>query len=489
MKKICLLSIIGMLLLSLNTVVTSSSFNNGIQTDFDPLVDVSITVEIKTIRFLDINDLYMSIKASQDDTPNFYVKVFINDIEFTSNVWNNTKYVYDPQWSATLNVPDDQEFVNVKIQLWSDDVPYDISGDRDTYDVNLVYSIKTGHWTGDDSIGDPSGYGRLCGCDDGTIYGNDRNCELWFDITQNDYDGDHIPYWIEVNSLGTDPTINDSTLDPDHDNISTYWEYKWGYDPLKWEDHKNIDPDNDSINNIEEFLTSQWLSDPFRRDLFLEMDYMDVSPNGEQSIVPEASREQLKNPFHRRNIVFHFDTGELNGGELIPFDPLISFDEVIPLYNQYFLHNDSTTWRRGVFHYGIYVYSTKPNGYGFSGDVEPFMGYLPGTNSFIISSKQMEKNTRLSSKSLEYFYAAATMHEMGHTMGIRNGHPPGCDVQLSKYPWQPGWWIYRTYKSIMNYHYTYRIFDYSDGSHGVRDFDDWSNLNFSHFEIPENYAQ
>jgi hypothetical protein len=489
MKKIYLLSIIGMLLLSLNTVVTSSSFNNGILTDFDPLVDVSVTVEIKTIRFLDINDLHMSLRAPQDDTPNFYVKVFINDIEFTSNVWSNTKYVYDPQWSATLNVPDDQEFVNVKIQLWSGDVPYDISGDRDTYDVNLLYSIKTGHWSGDDSIGDPSGYGRLCGCDDGTIYENDRDCELWFDITQNDYDGDHIPYWIEVNSLGTDPAINDSALDPDHDNISTYWEYKWGYDPLKWDDHKNIDPDNDSINNIEEFLTSQWFSDPFRRDLFLEMDYMDVSPNGEQSIVPEASREQLKNPFHRRNIVFHFDTGELNGGELIPFDPLISFDKVIPLYNQYFLHNDSTTWRRGVFHYGIYVYSTKPNGYGFSGDVEPFMGYLPGTNSFIISSKQMEKNARLSSKSLEYFYAAATMHEMGHTMGIRNGHPPGCDVQLSKYPWQPGWWIYRTYKSIMNYHYTYRIFDYSDGSHGVRDFDDWSNLNFSHFEIPENYAQ
>jgi hypothetical protein len=183
--------------------------------------------------------------------------------------------------------------------------------------------------------------------------------------------------------------------------------------------------------------------------------------------------------------VFHFDTGELNGGELVPFDSLISIDEVIPLYNQYFLHNDSTTWRRGVFHYGIYVYSTKPNGYGFSGDVEPFMGYLPGTNSFIISSKQMEKNDRISSKSLEYFYAAATMHEMGHTMGIRNGHPPGCDVQLSKYPWQPGWWIYRTYQSIMNYHYTYRIFDYSDGSHGIRDFDDWSNLNLSHFEIPE----
>ena len=50
--------------------------------------------------------------------PDFFVKVFINDIEFTSNVWRDTKYVYDPDWSATLNVPDEQEFVNIKIQLF-----------------------------------------------------------------------------------------------------------------------------------------------------------------------------------------------------------------------------------------------------------------------------------------------------------------------------------------------------------------------------------
>jgi hypothetical protein len=35
----------------------------------------------------------------------------------------------------------------------------------------------------------------------------------------------------------------------------------------------------------------------------------------------------------------------------------------------------------------------------------------------------------------------------------------------------------------MNYHYTYKILDYSDGSNGGRDFDDWSNLDFNYFEI------
>ncbi|GAH22845.1 unnamed protein product, partial [marine sediment metagenome] len=70
--------------------------------------------------------------------------------------------------------------------------------------------------------------------------------------------------------------------------------------------------------------------------------------------------------------------------------------EILELYENYFLHNDKDNWRRSVFHYGLIVYRCKPNGYGFSGDVEPYMGYIPGTNGFIISSSQMEKNARWS---------------------------------------------------------------------------------------------
>jgi len=42
----------------------------------------------------------------------------------------------------------------------------------------------------------------------------------------------------------------------------------------------------------------------------------------------------------------------------------------------------------------------------------------------------------------------------------------------------------------MNYRYTYRIIDYSDGYHGKGDYKDWSNLDFeffknTHFEWPK----
>ena len=87
-------------------------------------------------------------------------------------------------------------------------------------------------------------------------------------------------------------------------------------------------------------------------------------------------------------------------------------------------------------------------------------------------------------ETLDWFHASVIMHEMGHNFGIRFGYPSGCDNQNTKYPWQLGWYLYRNYESIMNYRYTYEILDYSDGSHGNRDFDDWSNINLSYFELP-----
>ena len=74
------------------------------------------------------------------------------------------------------------------------------------------------------------------------------------------------------------------------------------------------------------------------------------------------------------------------------------------------------------------------------------------------------------------------MHELGHTLGIFGNRPPGCDDQGGKYPWQLGWWLNRPYKSCMNYGYTYYLVDYSDGSRGKRDFDDWHNIDLQHFE-------
>ncbi|MDG6228767.1 MAG: hypothetical protein QCH96_02245 [Candidatus Thermoplasmatota archaeon] len=480
--------------------------------DLDPLVDLTVTFELLKIRSLEKKDNHLNVREYIDkySYPDFYVKVWINDEMFKSPIWRNTRYVYDPDWKVTSNVPDDEEWVNITIQLWDwnlgRDQKCDISGyqqgGKDSYDVEIKYSLKTGHWMGDDYAeqyflnADPSGYGRLNGCDDGSIYQHDFDAELWFDIYQNDFDGDGIPYWTEVNVFGTDPTIDDRGRDDDGDGVPIEWEWKWGhsfswdyqifdyqhiwrYDPFIWEDHKNLDPDNDGLSNYEEYLTWQWGSDPFRKDLFVEMDQMAPGPNGETTDFPEESKELLRTAYGRQNIVFHLDDGCMGGGERIPFDDSATDDEIRNIYWNYFLHQDEDNWRCGVFHYGLVIYNAERYpGFGFWGGVKPVI------DSYQISALGMEKKARYPYLTRDIVYASAYMHECGHTLGIFHGNTPGCDDQEGKYPWQLNYWRWRPYKSVMNYGYMYQMVDYSDGSRGKNDFNDWNRIDLTFFKTP-----
>jgi len=484
--------------------------------DFDPLVDIEVTIDINEIRTLEKTDLgIMPIdKIDLRSDPDFYVKLIVNEEEFVSKTWENTKYLYDTPFSVTVNVPDEKEIVDITIQLWdanpSGDVLCDLSNNwysyDENFDVDLQYSIKTGHWFGEDSVNhdigwyypDESGYGRLNGCDDGSIYQNNKDCELLFDIYQNDHDGDGIPYWTEVNVYGTDPTIDNRGEDADEDGVPIEWEHKWGhfmyenwrdytiehywfYDPFEWEDHENLDPDGDSLTNVEEYKTSQWGSDPFRGDLFVELDQMESGPDGQPaSMLPEDSKELLRTAYNKQNLVYHLDDGrwDKTGSEMIPFDEETTMswggmdNELQQIYEDYFLHNDEDNWRCGVFHYGVVVYQcSAANGNAF------------GSNRYQISYKGLsEKKNTLPWLDFDVVFASAYMHECGHSLGIIN---PGVDDQDGKYPWQLDWWKWLPYRSVMNYGYMFRMVDYSDGSRGMNDFDDWDDLDLTYFDTSD----
>jgi hypothetical protein len=470
-KKLICLGLVAIFLLSMNSAISADSIIG--KEDFDPLVDVEVTVEIQKIRAFDKydNQVHRLEYVDLTSAPDFYVKVFINDGEFTSDIWQDTKYIYDTPFSATFNVPDEEEFVDIKIQLWdwnsNGDKLCDIGNEND--DVGVSYSIKTGHWTGDDQLEDPSGYGRLNGCDDGSMYRHDRDCELWFNIFQNDYDNDNIPYWVEVNEYGTDPEVDNTGDDDDFDDVPIEWEWKWGYDPFASDNHASIDPEGDSIDNVEEYLTSQWGSDPFRKDVFTELDQMQESPSGQESLLPDKSKELLYTAFNRQNVVYHLDDGrwEETGSEMIPFDESTSRGELSNIYYQHFLNGDS--WRRGVFHYGVLLY-----------EYAEISGCVFGSNRFQISSTGMEQKASIPFLNRDIVYASAYMHETGHTFDF---YPIPGHNQWSKSPWQIGWWINRPYKSCMNYGYMYTTVDYSDGSRQLfEDYDDWTRMDFSYFE-------
>ena len=500
--------------------------------DIDPLIDLELTVTIKEIRALD--------KIDRLSDPDFYVKVYINDeLWWTTDVWKNQKYIREPI-SNTIDVPDDEENVSIKIQLWDKNLGLDrlcdISGiytdpGFDGRDIDIMYNLKTGHWRGDDyntpdMLYEPSGYGHANGCDDNTYNREDRDCEIFFDITQNDYDGDGIPYWTEMNVYNKtgqcDPTQDDSGRDDDNDGVPIEWEHKWGhyfyydwhddelshywfYDPFVWENHSALDIDEDGLQNTEEYLTSQWGSDPHRQDIFLELDEMEVV-DGKGSYVTQLTKDLLIDAYARHNIIFYIDDyieTEMDGGELIPFDEEVYAsgpnNEVHEIYRDYFLHGDYDNWRQGVFHYGMMVYFCRSDwgdnmpGFATRGGDE---GY-PYADTFLIStSYHDEKDSKITLGIAIWYhggefnrayrrasiYAGTMMHETGHILGIHNGNTPGCDNRDTYKPRLFGWWKYGHYRSCMNYRFTPILVQYSDGSHGKNDFDDWDRINLKRFQ-------
>ena len=448
--------------------------------DLDPLVDIEVTVDIISIRLLDDIDHPLN--------PDFFVKVFINSEEFLSPVWIDSPYLYDIHWTATLNVPDNIEYVDILIGVY-DNRSFGTSDTAQGYTAAMNYSIKTGHWTGNDSIGDPSGYGRLNSCDGaGSANQSEWDCELWFNIYQTDYDGDTIPYWTEVYTYGTDPMIDNTGEDFDLDLIPVEWEFKWLYNPSAWENHAQLDSDSDSLTNVEEYRMSSFGSDPYRRDLYIEIDVMAQGPQGQNSSVPPYSKDLFRTVFDRRNIVCHLDDGCMGGGgDIIPFDEKTDRNDLRNIYKNYFLHNDSTNWRRSVFRYVNIVYQLFNGGsIAYVGEHPWFYWHAQGINTNVICVQRIYERSQKYNITIEFIFACMMMHETGHTFGFDFLFPAGCDNGQTDKPYNLLYWIFKNYKSCMNYRYMLYILDYSDGTHGLFDHDDWSGLDFSFFEKKNN---
>jgi hypothetical protein len=534
MKIICLM-IVSLFFISTNALAQNSNKNDEQNTvelssdDIDPLVDLEITFTVKEIRALDEMDMpgyWIGLE------PDFYVKVFINGEEHKSPVWEKNKKYVRPNWSFTEDVSDYEENVDIRIEVYDEDpgkddicdISYITSTVPEGPELEVTYNLKTGHWTGDDFIHydntrfDRSGYGRANGCDDNSFYLKDNDVELFFDITQNDYDGDGIPYWTEVNVFNEegqcDPKVDDRGRDDDEDLVPIEWEFKWGYyqsydweteevrhtwfyDPFEFNDHKNLDPDEDGLDNWEEYRTSQWGSDPFRKDMFIELDQMEIGPNGEGYFVPEISTEVMRDPFARRNIVVRFDTGNMDGGQKdIPFQESTNMSELRDIYMEHFLNNDKDNWRQGVFRYATIIYnSTRHDGFVYWGDPDHFYrdSFQLSTSYFWDSGQVYFFRICLQLKNFRgffdwewrrgYVYACAMMHESGHILGIYHSNTPGCDDTDGDQMWEINWWKWRfTYRSVMNYNRVFSVLDYSDGRRGINDFDDWDRIDLTLFQ-------
>jgi hypothetical protein len=358
--------------------------------------------------------------------------------------------------------------------------------------LSVTYDYRTGRWSGDDSFNDEDGYGHYLG----------ETFEIWFNLYQFDYDGDFIPYWTEVNILGTDPTVDDSKNDPDLDGIPTTWEWKWGYNPFTWDDHKRLDPDLDGIENIEEYQMARWFANPFIQDMYIEVDVMDrgglLDP---PHYLFKESQQGIIERFAQHNIRVYFDDGWPNGpkhggGDLVPHIAKLSQDSgmILQYYNSYF-----PVERRGIFRYVVIGH-----GGGFQ---HPAYNNIYDTIqiSYVSGKFQLREHFKAfymlgvipTQRGERVSLGSTLLHELAHSCSISAENCNFGGIDNVSYAWiiLPAKSYVETwgqYVSSMNYLYTHDpgVFDLSSGDNGPPyDQNDWGYVFTAHFEYNADFIE
>jgi len=419
-----------------------------------------------------------------ENEPRIYFKVYIDGEDVVAHPsYYKGKDVWIEEPVARKEIPYDPEGeVNIQIQMWEKKTFLskicDISRGEGKFHagktINLTYYLKRGNWTGDDYLGDGNGYGHCSGFEDGNEKEND--CEIWFEIYEEGEGrgGDHLTYWEKENVYHLDPFKNYSGVDFNGDGIPIEWEDKYGFDPFSDENISAEDPDNDGLSNFEEYETSKWLSDPFARDIFLEVDGMEGKyPWSKPYMLPKESQYLLCNAFARHNITLHVDDGCMGGGgELIPYRDLLTGNGMGDARTRYFLHWNHHNWRLGVFHYAIISSQID-----FS---RPVGGCAFDIDSFAIGAQYVRNWAwafYLQGSNYQRAFASVVMHELGHTLGLNRFE--GIDNLDTRFPWNKGFWEWGNYRSCMNYRYVYKLVDYSDGDDSDHDQNDWEIINLA----------
>ena len=276
----------------------------------------------------------------------------------------------------------------------------------------------------------------------------------------------------EINGYG-DERIELPGFDTDNDGVPDWWEAEWGYSTLIFDDHANIDEDEDALNNFEECYTYEYGSNPYKKDVFLEIDWIETTRiSGVENRPDEEKINEMKERFAENSINLHVDVGQLGGGEEIPYKPRFNYDGLIDIYWDYFLHNDLKNPRKNIFHYALVCDEGASAGF-------EFMGWAH-CNALSISSEILK--LVYPDYSYQRLIILGIMHELGHTFGLFSDDYGGNDNRAAVFPYYKDYWFYKDYKSVMNYRYFLEILDYSNGDNGFNDFDDWNNLDYDFFK-------
>jgi len=452
-----------------------------------PLENQAMVLEVLRIRHRGLYDALMTRGNAWKEKPKFYFKAILDDLEYiSSEVESHGKVTETPfiTWDTMFqenkivrDAEEEQESSTITLTIIQQNekgLIFKKTNDVEKDSFTVTYDYRTGHWKGDDYLKDKDGYGHYVG----------ETFEIWFNIYQMDYDTDYIPYWTEVNVLGTDPRRDDSEKDPDGDGVSTYWEWKYGYDPLVWDDHEMLDPDVDGLENIEEYQMEKWLAEPYSQDIYVEIDYMERGGLFDPPhLIWDECQQAIIEKYSEHNIKMYFDMGwpdspKNGGGDVLPHYEKLSQDSgmILQFYKHYFPEE-----RRGIFRYVVASHG-GPFNHPAKGNVYDAINVGYKIMPKILLKQMFTQQIPPTARGQRIKVASTLMHELGHSVGISPWTFEGCDnlsYAQGKAAKQKYAETYGNYYSVMNYFVMYdtKLLDYSHGSNGAPyDQNDWINL-------------
>jgi hypothetical protein len=466
-----------------------------------PLENQGLVLEILRIRHRGLLEKLLKPGNSWKDKPEFYFITNMDGLEYISkNVeqHGHVTEVFYTDWDTMFQenkiikeVDEENETSKVTLTI-IERIHSGLLGrkenDIERDSLTVTYDYRTGRWYGDDDFKDYDGYGHYLG----------ETFEIWFNIYQFDIDDDFIPYWTEVNILGTDPTIDDSKRDPDGDSVPTFWEWKWGYDPFTWDNHEKLDPDMDGIENIEEYQIAKWFADPYIQDMYIEVDSMGRGGLFDPPhYLYKESMQGIIERFAEHNIRVYFDDGWENGpvhggGDIVPHVDRVSQDSgmVLQFYNSYFPEE-----RRGIFRYLVISHAGS---FSHTAENNIYDCILIPTISNKLNPKRIVDFFRLgwipTERSDRVVLGSRLLHELAHSCSINadNCNFYGIDntsYGLAFFPKKSYVETWGQYESVLNYLWMYKtnLFDLSDGKNGPPyDQNDWSMIFVGFFNFFNN---
>nr|WP_194946126.1 hypothetical protein [Mycolicibacterium malmesburyense] len=330
-------------------------------------------------------------------------------------------------------------------------------------------------------------------------------------VLSSDYQVSNPRLWLSTFAY-TNPSgyagtaVPAMATDVDGDGLTTAQEWAQG----TFDDSTKVDTDGDGISDYNESLWKLNFDEtycdttttphtctypnPNRKDLFVEIDWMydgttDYKPNSTQI-------SDLVSMYSNHGIVAHFDVGDYGGGKRLPvYSSSLNWNDATNLTNaldMYDFKNGGDSTATGIANYTLLAQfdSHRQNIWRYMvhgvnrisdlpitvGGVADGMGddtIVASENTNAVTGYQYTKDRAL---------AGLMAHEIGHLL---------CLTQTHEWVQQDTDCVYQyidttngdnNWKSVMNNNYTLpgladvSTINYSDGSHGTGDHDDWSAI-------------